>query len=113
MIGRDGDGMSLAEIRLSALNPSVLWARPPRRPSGTPWAVTLLLLAGLACWLIGERCARGEEPRAHRTLQAPPAVGGDPRSPLTEAAERVLVTWTGALALTSLAGLGWVLWRRL
>lgn len=108
-----------------ATNPGLLWHQPPRRPSGTPWAITLLLLAGLACWLIGERCARGQTgagsgsystsggARVHHAPQVPPAVGGDPRSPLTEAAERVLVTWTGALALTSLAGLGWALWRRL
>lgn len=32
--------------------------RGSARPA-TPWALTLILLAGLACWLIGERCARG------------------------------------------------------
>lgn len=112
--------------------------RGSARPA-TPWALTLILLAGLACWLIGERCARGAtvdpppppaapagidwgEPNTGagggarvRDAQASPAVGCDPPClPLSrEAGETVLVTWTGALALASLAGLAWALWRRL
>lgn len=42
-----------------AVNPDLLWTCPPRRPR-SPWPLTLLILAGLLCWCVGERVSRGD-----------------------------------------------------
>lgn len=117
-----------------ALNPTLLWAPPPRRPR-SPWPLTLLILVGLLCWCVGERASRGEpgpntgaasdsasshggarptprseaidEPRVHRSPQPP--LGQDPARTLPGSL-RALATWMGAVSLLALCGLIWLLY---